>query len=522
MKRILLVFVLAIALMGIPAQAATVRNVKNYGAVGNGVTNDTAAIQSAMSALANGDSLYFPAGTYLVKAPSAHTSYILQFARQNITWYGDGEATTTIKIANGCPSYTALWFAASGGAAGNVSGLEVRDITFDQNVQNVDVSELMGGYPQITLGTYYGDGIHIHDVTVKNSNGVNCIMLNSNAGNVRNVMIEDVTSRNIGVEEVAAGGDLSFIYFDGITATVQNCDLQAGTSIHAPDAVCAIEMHGTDYTVQDNTISNFNLGIIVTGVGTIATEGCLIDNNIITGVDWGVDIWSISGGSKVYGLNGVTISNNDIALNPAGSHPLTGNVRSGIGFNNSNIAVNNLTIDHNTITAPLETSMPSNATTLSHGIGSIHSGITFYNSAVTNNTITNFPENGIRFNSSLNNVSIAGNKLTNCGSTLAQFPAVYKSHVYINAADLTGLKLLDNTFIDNLGRIAYFVYITANASSGFQMSGNTFTGTASIQDVVAPESTTPPPPPPPCGGSAALLGLFSVAVLIFWRKDELR
>jgi hypothetical protein len=46
---------------------ATIRNVKtNCGATGNGSTNDTAAINTCIGDLANGDTLEFPAGTYLV------------------------------------------------------------------------------------------------------------------------------------------------------------------------------------------------------------------------------------------------------------------------------------------------------------------------------------------------------------------------------------------------------------------------------------------------------------------------
>lgn len=41
-------------------------SVKDYGATGNGVTNDTAAVNAAITAAVNGDTIYFPAGKYRI------------------------------------------------------------------------------------------------------------------------------------------------------------------------------------------------------------------------------------------------------------------------------------------------------------------------------------------------------------------------------------------------------------------------------------------------------------------------
>jgi hypothetical protein len=54
-----------------PSARATIRNVQTYGAKGDGTTNDTAAINSAISALQPGDTLLFPCtanSTYLITA----------------------------------------------------------------------------------------------------------------------------------------------------------------------------------------------------------------------------------------------------------------------------------------------------------------------------------------------------------------------------------------------------------------------------------------------------------------------
>src|SRR6266436_4579013 len=43
-------------------------NVMDYGATGNGTTDDTAAIKNAIAALTSGNTLLFPCGTYLTMA----------------------------------------------------------------------------------------------------------------------------------------------------------------------------------------------------------------------------------------------------------------------------------------------------------------------------------------------------------------------------------------------------------------------------------------------------------------------
>lgn len=44
-------------------------NVKSYGAVGNGTTDDTVAVQAAVNAAPVGGAVYFPTGTYIVSSP---------------------------------------------------------------------------------------------------------------------------------------------------------------------------------------------------------------------------------------------------------------------------------------------------------------------------------------------------------------------------------------------------------------------------------------------------------------------
>jgi Pectate lyase superfamily protein/Abnormal spindle-like microcephaly-assoc'd, ASPM-SPD-2-Hydin/Purple acid Phosphatase, N-terminal domain/Immunoglobulin domain len=76
-----------IALSGIGA-ATTIINVKNYGATGNGSTDDTVAIDNAIAALQPGDELYFPCGTYLV------SSQLAAITKNNVTIDGQLACST--------------------------------------------------------------------------------------------------------------------------------------------------------------------------------------------------------------------------------------------------------------------------------------------------------------------------------------------------------------------------------------------------------------------------------------------
>lgn len=72
-------------------------NVKNHGVKGDGVTDDTAAIQSLADTLTAGGRLYFPKGVYIITA-----GIVFKYNRINVV--GDGRLVTRIKFnptANG-------------------------------------------------------------------------------------------------------------------------------------------------------------------------------------------------------------------------------------------------------------------------------------------------------------------------------------------------------------------------------------------------------------------------------------
>ncbi|KKS36659.1 MAG: hypothetical protein UV00_C0024G0014 [candidate division WWE3 bacterium GW2011_GWF1_42_14] len=71
-----------------------VYNVKAFGAMGNGTTDDTTSIINTLTACASGGVVYLPPGTYLI-------SNTINITNNNVTLMGAGAGATTIKAAAG-------------------------------------------------------------------------------------------------------------------------------------------------------------------------------------------------------------------------------------------------------------------------------------------------------------------------------------------------------------------------------------------------------------------------------------
>jgi parallel beta-helix repeat protein len=90
-------------------------SVMDFGAVGDGVADDTAAIQAAINACSN-KTLYFPGGTYL-------TNELTGVA--NITLIGDGNGASVLKATGSIASGFLFFF--------SVDNIHISNLTFDYN-----------------------------------------------------------------------------------------------------------------------------------------------------------------------------------------------------------------------------------------------------------------------------------------------------------------------------------------------------------------------------------------------------
>jgi len=117
-------------------------NVLDFGAVGNGVANDTAAIQAA---LATGNAVYVPAGTYAISAT-------LRLAADGQIFFGDGTGNTSEPartIIKWIGASSGKMFSVSNGTTENWQNCTVRDMFFNGNsLANIAVE----GYASAVAG----------------------------------------------------------------------------------------------------------------------------------------------------------------------------------------------------------------------------------------------------------------------------------------------------------------------------------------------------------------------------------
>lgn len=108
-------------------------NVKTNGAVGNGSTDDTAAVNTTIAQCnASGGTLFFPAGSYLL---SSTTTAITNFG---CNVQGQGKAST-LEAANGTSGISLLKIADSPRYDGGQHNQFIRDLTYNCNSSNPSV-----------------------------------------------------------------------------------------------------------------------------------------------------------------------------------------------------------------------------------------------------------------------------------------------------------------------------------------------------------------------------------------------
>ena len=139
-----------------------VLSARDFGAKGDGVTDDTAAIQAALDAAeaAGGAVVRLEAGTYVVSGSGKASAGCLQIG-SNVVLAGDGQDETVIKLADGSRGdITGIIRTPSSQVTGNVA---IRDMTIDGNRDQTS-----GDVDGIFTGVAPGVDAASHDILIAN------------------------------------------------------------------------------------------------------------------------------------------------------------------------------------------------------------------------------------------------------------------------------------------------------------------------------------------------------------------
>lgn len=351
-------FVLIYAINSI---AGDIINVKNFGARGDGITDDTKSIQAAIdnASSISIDTIYFPSGIYNIRSYTTTKNYLENYCirlHSNLVFKGEGDASI-IHLADHIfdkqdTSANAHIFYGS-----KVDNISFSDIMIDMNGPN-NLVPLKILKNHAAIFTSLGSNYHINNITIKNCSGTNMINI---MGKGSRLVIENSRFFNggnyVGYPETNKNQiDFSFVYTEWDSTIVRNNiirqeDIDKGLGGFSG----GIEIHGSHSSVTDNFIEGCWPGIYLTSIrGPL--NNVVVKNNKMEKCVTGIFFWVGLG----HPIKNISILNNYIKLTYARStkNDMCAGIRApygNAGEYNTDLAngapLFNIKITDNTITA---------------------------------------------------------------------------------------------------------------------------------------------------------------------------
>lgn len=294
-------------------------NVQNFGAKGDGITDDTAAIQSAIdaAAAAGGGQVYMPTGTYIVSGGEEPSDGCLML-KSNVYLYGDGMGATTVKVADG--SDTKITGVIRSAYGEETHDFGVSNLTIDGNRDHTTgkIDGWFNGYIPGQAG--YDSNVTLDSVEIKDCSGygfdpheqtVNMVIKNSvSHGNGLDGFVADFLSDSTFENNVAYDNDRH-----GFNVVTSTHDFTLTNNV-------AYNNGGNGIVVQrgsEDIPSPSNITITGGEVYGNGAEGVLIKMSSEVTVS-GVEIHdNASAGIRIYGSNHVEIIDNTLSNNSLGN-----------------------------------------------------------------------------------------------------------------------------------------------------------------------------------------------------------
>jgi hypothetical protein len=141
-------------------------NVKDFGATGNGITDDSDDIRDAITAAsdAGGGVVYFPNGTYIISEDDSDSACLI--LPSDVTLYGQSKESAIIKMAAGQASSVRPILVGVPGGASVVSDVRIANLTIDGN-------KLLQSTDEHRAGIFLWNSLRtvIEDVILQNNTG---------------------------------------------------------------------------------------------------------------------------------------------------------------------------------------------------------------------------------------------------------------------------------------------------------------------------------------------------------------
>lgn len=450
-------------------------NARWFGAKGDGVTDDMAAIQNAINTAfaLGGGTVFLPKGTYIV-SPSGSTKINL---RDNVHVLGEGTASV-IKVKDNAGDYGMIFGAASSGVP--LRNVRISNLRVDQNPQNnltcnVDLRRKDQYFWQFVIGLYNYENVFVDNVAFDPTCGINTITMNNERGNnasVANCRFNFVMAKS----DDPAGYDNSAIYLNGRNHTVSNCLFYAAAGQKARGA---IETHGGQSVVSNNVSDGYYTGVNIQANSFDQHGDITVSNNTFSNANQGIQLWPW----KNYALRNVTITGNTIHLANTVHKRYTTTGISSAGGPEEKGAFENITITGNTILFQEERTQRAAFNDAAYGVGLVKD-IDMTNVVISNNTIKNAPVSGIRIGSTSKvgvsrNIQITGNVIENAG----HYPALpayepYRAGILLRST-VEGGNISGNFITDTYDEAQGMFSIRVNEADG------TFRGVSVTNNLVA-------------------------------------
>ena len=254
-------------------------SVKDFGAKGDGVTDDRQSFQNALDYLSSigGGTLIVPDGNYFLNSKTNKTGVnanTLVLLRPNVSINGLGPQTK-IKVG----SFPNKKFYCFYNYTENLGNISVSNLFIDANGQG-NLPESNHGYDQWVVATALANQVQIENVHVINAGGQQVFSIGSNEQlpTVKSVMISKCRVHKTGPDITGnIQGDHSSFYVTAEFATITGNTL---SNDNENLIATAIECHSRNQVVTGNNILNFNVGVI-TAAAVRSLNSVLIANNNI-------------------------------------------------------------------------------------------------------------------------------------------------------------------------------------------------------------------------------------------------